>query len=152
VREVGKTVLNPCASPGDQGDWWIEQHTMCTGSHSLDSEEYVTCSCPCHQTCPVAVRTMVEGDMLAAAPTRDLTQVGPFLDEAWKQGLSTVGVTWAQGQATIVYGPVYRALPTVDDGLYQSELKPPPIEAERPPITIVAARRDGTEISRLTIT
>jgi hypothetical protein len=48
-KELGRTTLAPCCREGKEGDWWKEQHKYCTGSHSLDSENYVTCDCDCHK-------------------------------------------------------------------------------------------------------
>lgn len=42
-------VLPPCERVGGEGDWWVEQHTSCTGAAHPDTFTEVVCVCECHK-------------------------------------------------------------------------------------------------------
>ena len=48
--EMYATVLPPCAREGDEKDWWKERHKSCTGTHHVNGEHFIRCTCECHDT------------------------------------------------------------------------------------------------------
>lgn len=46
--EVGRARLDACSRPGQEGDWWREQHGFCTGSRHVAPGQFVLCVCSCH--------------------------------------------------------------------------------------------------------
>lgn len=67
-KEISKALLGPCARHGERGDWWGEQHTHCTGSHHINSNEHISCTCPCHITEVEKFVQLKDGDGFEVEP------------------------------------------------------------------------------------
>lgn len=65
--EIHAMILPPCNREGGKNDWWKEKHIYCTGTHHIDSDRFLRCTCSCHVLTPVPI---LSGTVYAVVDTK----------------------------------------------------------------------------------